>query len=381
MLKVLWLCSWYPNKRAPFEGDFVQRHAQAVSLYHQIHVIKVTPDPEGAGVTFELTESQEYPGLTEEHVYYPRKRGITGKLGSYFYWYHLYKKAIRRYIRTHGKPDLVHVHIPFKSGLIAQWIKKKYGIPYVVTEHWDGYNNVVDDNFYQRPRWFRSIVRNTFHKAAGFHSVSNYLVREINKLGKPVPAVVIPNVADTRIFFAKPKEQQQQFRCLHISSGAPKKNIDGIIRAFEQLPASVFSLSVIGLEPARNAFYRQQYPLIDWMGVQPYDIVARHLQDADLLIVFSDAENSPCVIGEALCCGVPVVSSDVGGISELISDQNGLMIQAGDEAALVKAIRLMKEHQHHYNPDAIAAAALGKFSYAVVGQQIGRWYQSLKDPS
>lgn len=381
MLKVLWLCSWYPNKRAPFEGDFVQRHAQAVSLYNQVHVIKVTPDPEGAGVTFELEKDPVYPALTEEHIYYPKKPGITGKLRSYFYWYRLYKKAVRRYIRAHGKPDLVHVHIPFKSGLVAQWIKKEYGIPYVVTEHWDGYNNVVDDNFYHRPRWFRSIVRSTFHNAKGVHSVSHYLVREINQLGRKVPAVVIPNVADTHIFFAQQKERQPQIRCLHISSGAPKKNIDGIIRAFQQLPASVFSLSVIGFGPELNTSYQQRYPWIHWMGVQPYQAVARQLREADLLIVFSDAENSPCVIGEALCCGVPVVASNVGGISELINEQNGLTIPAGDEKALVKAIRFIEEHYHNYNAAAIAAAALGKFSYAVVGQQINRWYQSLKNQS
>ncbi|MCF3108423.1 glycosyltransferase [Niabella sp. CC-SYL272] len=381
MLKVLWLCSWYPNKRAPFEGDFVQRHAQAASLYHRIHVIKVTPDPEDLGVTFEQQQNTEYPNLTEEHIYYPKKPGVSGKLRSYFYWFHLYKKAVRRYISVYGKPDLVHVHIPFKSGLVAQWIKKKYGIPYVVTEHWDGYNTVVDDNFYERPRWFRSIVRNTFHKATGFHSVSRYLVREINQLGKEIPSVVIPNVADTRIFFKKQKERQQQFRCVHISSGAPKKNIEGIIRAFGQLPASSFSLTVIGLEPRLNVAYKERYPWIRWIGVQPYNIVARELQEADLLIVFSNAENSPCVIGEALCCGVPVVSSDVGGISELINDQNGLMIPAGDEAALVNAIRFVEAHYPDYNATKIASDASTRFSYAVVGQQIDRWYQGLKNPS
>ena len=42
--EILWLPSWYPNKLAPFEGDFIQRHAQAAALYNKIYVIKVVAD-------------------------------------------------------------------------------------------------------------------------------------------------------------------------------------------------------------------------------------------------------------------------------------------------------------------------------------------------
>ena len=43
---VLWLPSWYPNKLAPFDGDFIQRHAKAAALYNDILVIYAVPDEE-----------------------------------------------------------------------------------------------------------------------------------------------------------------------------------------------------------------------------------------------------------------------------------------------------------------------------------------------
>ena len=43
-MKALWLVSWYPDKISPFNGDFIKRHAEAVSLYDDVHVIYVTKD-------------------------------------------------------------------------------------------------------------------------------------------------------------------------------------------------------------------------------------------------------------------------------------------------------------------------------------------------
>ncbi|MBZ4191212.1 glycosyltransferase [Niabella beijingensis] len=379
MLKVLWLCSWYPNKVAPFEGDFVQRHAQAASLYNQIHVIKVTPDPEGKGVTSVLRENPGYPHLIEEHIYYPKRPGIAGKLRSYFYWYHLYKKAVTRYISTNGKPDLVHVHIPFKSGLIAQWIKKKYGIPYVVTEHWGGYNTQVENNYRQRPFWFRQVIRDTLKNAAAVHSVSRYLGVRLREWVWPVEYTVIPNVVNTRLFFAGPPKTGNSFDLLHISTGASVKNVQGIINAFLKLDPLVYSLKLLGLTEALKAQLRREYPQVLSEGTVSYEQVGEELRKSNALLIFSHAENSPCVIGEALCCGVPVIATDVGGIAELVDASDGILVTAGDEEGLVAAIERMYA-DYMYFPDQLAEKAAERYSYQAIGKQFDEWYRISLSP-
>ncbi|WP_300599651.1 glycosyltransferase [Niabella sp.] len=374
---VLWLCSWYPNRVAPFDGDFVQRHARAVSLYNQVHVIKITPDPEAKKVEDVSTTGDAYPNLTEQCIYYPKKQGLGGKIQSYFWWNSLFKKAIRAYIAQHGKPDLVHVHIPFKAGLMAQWIKRKYGIPFVVTEHWDGYNRVVENHYLQRPSWFRRIITTTFHRAAGIHSVSDYLGKEINQLGRPVSYVVINNAVDTRFFYREERQHAGPFQLLHISGGAAKKNVEGIIRAFLNLPQQEFSLCILGLPPAMNERYQKQYPGIRFPGIQSNETVAAALRATDLLVIFSNAENSPCVIGEAFCCGVPVVATSVGGIGELVRDENGVLVLAGDEAGLTDAIRRIRAHYHRYDPEKIARKAIDWFGYEPIGKKLDDWYRDV----
>ena len=45
------------------------------------------------------------------------------------------KKSVDNHIREFGVPDLIHVHSSMWGGYVASFIKQKYGIPYVITEH------------------------------------------------------------------------------------------------------------------------------------------------------------------------------------------------------------------------------------------------------
>lgn len=372
MLKVLWLCSWYPNKLDAFEGDFIQRHAQATSLFCGVHTIKLTPDVNATGVSFEISKHKEYPNLTEELIYYPKKNNFLGKIRSYFRWYHLYKKAVKNYIAQNGQPDLVHVHIPFKSGIIAQWIKRKYKIPYVVTEHWGGYNIVVDDNFYERPKWFQKTIKNTFGNAKAIHSVSEYLARQICNIVK-VNATLIPNCVNTNFFYHKPKiKDHQVVKALHISNGVKVKNLEGIVNVFKQLDVAKYFLEIVGLPP-EHPIHQAKYENITSRGVVPYAKIGDQMREADVLIIFSHMENSPCVIGEALSCGLPIIATDVGGINELVDNRNAVLINSNDEEALQNAILSLKHMD--YSSDAIANDASKKFSYSNIGQQTLDFYK------
>src|SRR5690242_12927885 len=107
--KILWLCSWYPGKTEPFNGDFIQRHAQAASLYNDIYVIHVAGDTSGL-IKETITEIKEENGLTECIVYFKKSVTTWGRLRGHYKLMSLYKKAIRDYLKKNGKPDLVHVH-------------------------------------------------------------------------------------------------------------------------------------------------------------------------------------------------------------------------------------------------------------------------------
>ncbi|HEX4824877.1 MAG TPA: glycosyltransferase [Candidatus Polarisedimenticolaceae bacterium] len=66
----------------------------------------------------------------------------------------------------------------------------------------------------------------------------------------------------------------------------------------------------------------------------------RFLREADIFVLSSAREGFPVVILEAMASGLAVVSTDVGGISEVLkTDENGLLVRPGDPAALAAAVR------------------------------------------
>jgi len=110
-------------------------------------------------------------------------------------------------------------------------------------------------------------------------------------------------------------------------------------------------------------------PAIDYAGV------ANEMKQSSALLLFSRFENLPCVILEALCCGLPVISSRVGGIEEVIDETNGILVENENVPQLVDAMQQMMDQYAIYNKMAIAEKASGQFNYAAVGGQYFSIYQ------
>jgi len=379
--KILWLCSWYPSKMDPFNGDFIQRHARAAALFNDIHVIHVTydypNDVENSG-----QELNSIGQLTEQIVYFKKKKSLKAKLTNQLRWLANYKKTIRNYIIKNGKPDLVHLHVPMKAGVLALWMKKSYKISYIVTEHWGIYNHIVEDKYASKSVAFKKYTKKIFERASKFISVSDYLAKGINRQICKKDYVVIPNAVDTDLFYYKEKEASA-FRFIHVSNMVPLKNAEGILRSFknfiqQNINAELIMVGDIGPQ-IRDYAQTLSFPAgaIKFLGEIPYTQVAAEMQKADCLLLFSNIENSPCVIGEALCCGLPVITTNVGGIPELTSESNSLLIESKDEDALTQAMHEMVGGINNYNRKKIAENAISKFSYSVIGKQINTVYEEI----
>jgi glycosyltransferase involved in cell wall biosynthesis len=95
------------------------------------------------------------------------------------------------------------------------------------------------------------------------------------------------------------------------------------------------------------------------LGAQPHEEVPRWLAAADLFCLATTNEGRANVILEALACGVPVVTTDVGGSREVIADgMDGLLVAPGDPAALTAA--LLRALSMGWDREAIARRAAGR---------------------
>jgi glycosyltransferase involved in cell wall biosynthesis len=375
MNKILWLCSWYPNEEDAFTGDFIQRHALAVSLRHPIHVLYVHKSlMEHKKIKY--TSLQRNPNL-QEHIYYVSvSKGVWQKckwLITYV-WLHL------QFIQKFGKPHLVHVQIPMKAGLLAWWCKMRWGIPYIVTEHYGIYNPYLADHFKTRPFYFRWLTKWVVKHANCLTTVSKSLGEDMQQWVYNRVYEVVPNVVDTALFFHQERKRQPNFRFIHISNMIPLKNVEGILLAAEKLweIRKDFCVYFVGrVEPLYYQLAESKNLLnnvVFFVGEVSYREVALQLQQSDALLVFSDTESQSCVVLEALCCGKPAIVTNIGGVKELIHATNGFLVEVRDVAGLVKKMNTMIMQYAQFDTRLISQEAMQKYAYEKVAEDFSSIY-------
>ncbi len=106
--------------------------------------------------------------------------------------------------------------------------------------------------------------------------------------------------------------------------------------------------------------------------------VVEAYQSANFMVMFSNYENMPVVISESLACGLPVVATAVGGIPEYINTENGRLINAGDEAALLESVNYMLDHFLDFDSAKIRQNAVEIFGKQAVAEKLQELYTYVK---
>ena len=383
MKKILWLPSWYPSKLDRFTGDFVQRHAQALALYRPLVVLYLVKDVEGMVTKNVTIEIADINGVREMIVYYkPRATGWewVDKILSVTKYISVYTSQLKKLFSSEHAAGYLHVHVPMKAGVLALWCKRRYKVPFIVTEHWAAYNQLNPDNFFAKGWLFRWLSKKIFESASVVTTVCEANRKELLSLFNIRQSAVINNVANGQLFHYQPRTGSTGFGFVHVSTLHKQKNIKGLLNAMQLLKnmRTDWHCTIVGPYKAFMQDMATELGLqhhISWTGEIPYDQVANVVKGADCMVMFSKYENSPCSIIEALMAGIPVVSTNVGGIPELINKSNGLLVPSGDEAALAHAMNALIDSKGRYNNAAIANAAKARFSYSVIGARLAELYR------
>ncbi len=375
-MHVLWLASWYPDEYEPTNGDFVQRHAKAVALLMPVNVIHVAQSGKDFGYLDKIVLNSDGDLHEAIHYFSLKKTGITwlDKIRYNKTYLSYYKKVIHQYIKKNGRPDLIHVHVPMKAGIIALKLLKQLHVPFIVSEHSSLYLKTATNNYYTRSFYFRHHTKRIFKHAAAVTNVSSAISEVLKSMFNLNDVKIIANVVDTNHFYHKPKTKNKIFRWLHVSSLAPLKNVDKIIEAFSEVSLLKNNWELIICGPVNKQYQHlvQQLNLfekIKFIGEVSHEKVATEMQLADAFIMFSKHENFPCVIIEALCCGLPVLASNVGGISEAVDKTNGILVEANNSHQLQQAIILMMNNIDQFNTNKISEQAALKYNYTTIANK------------
>lgn len=359
-LHVLFINSWYPSRVLPTNGDFVQRHAECVALYHKVTAMHVITDPDLKDKNFTL-DHFSLNGVDTFIAYLKKTRN------PFIKWIR-YIRAFRGLIRQVDPYDILHLNHIYPAGWITLLLAVFRGKKYVISEHWTFYH----EEFRRMIKPVeRAVSRLVARQASVICPVTDELGQAMRDFGLKGEYISVPNVVNTSKF-TPDHENKPALQLLHVSNmDEMQKNVSGILNVVKRLQDENvdFKLRMIGsiatkFRSKANGMGIEEHRLELFDQMHHNDLVV-HFQKSDAFVLFSEDENLPCVILESFACGTPVISTDVGGISEYFPPNFGRLIPVGDEEALYKAIIELKQMelasrdemheyaQRHFSPESI----------------------------
>lgn len=365
-IHVLFISSWFPSKSEPFNGNFVLRHAEAVAEYAIVSFANVTSDPlEDKSKLLISDKIKIYEKILPKNHFFK----IIRFLQIQFFYF----KLLKRISQENGRPDIIHANVVFPSAVYAYILKVFTGIPYIISEHWTGHLPAtrVKQSFFTL---FLSKIA-TWSASAVCPVTENLKNAMINKGLKGIYHVV-PNVTSLDYFYpSKKAKNRKNKRIIHVSSLIDKhKNISGIINITQRLfeIRQDFEVVILGDGDAQmHIAYAKELKLsptpISFKGPSSPLEIGEIMRNSDLLFLFSNYENFPCVIVEAFATGIPVLSTDVGGIREHLTSDKGILVKSGDEISTVNELNKMLNDLEQYRSQDLHNYAVDNFSYKAVG--------------
>ena len=211
---------------------------------------------------------------------------------------------------------------------------------------------------------FLSTMKFSIEQSDGVTAVSKFLKdKTISSYSIEKDIEVIPNFIDTDKYKRNPEEKTGCFRnnfankeekiLIHVSNFRPVKRVPDVIKIFSLVRRKIPSrLILVGDGPERSECERFCRELgimeyVKFMGKQ--DSLPEILSIADLFLIPSQSESFGLSALEAMSCGVPVISSSVGGLPELnLHGETGYIAEFGDVERMAKyAVELLSNDKKY----------------------------------
>lgn len=283
----------------------------------------------------------------------------------------------RTMLKSFGKPDVVHAHF-YKIGAIAAILKKKYHIPFVITEHCSEFNKPADQiNYYDKQSAYKA-----FPYCDLVISVSETLRENILKLFGH-DSIVIPNVVDNQSFnYNKQPKSISPFVYVSVGNLIPRKGFDILIKAFAQTNNDA-NLYIIGEGPERKNLEAQIQQLglqqqVELLGRLERTKINEVFQKCNAFALASQNETFGGCYIEAMYTGLPVIATCCGGPEFFVKESDGIIVPVNDMDSLVEALKNIRNNYSSYDTKKISEDCMARFSPEVIADRLISTYSTVK---
>lgn len=321
--KILVISNMYPTEENKTFGIFVKNQVKALeALGNQVDVIAIN-DP---------------------------KNGKFRVLKKYIIWFLQTLVNLGLYGK---KYDVVHAHYVFPSGMLARFYKKVWKTPCVVTSHGGDIDRMAKKSRRIR-NWTDLILKDADHVIAVGDALYNEIHRDY-KISSDKLSILNMGV-NRNVFKAYPKPEVRaelglkpgKKPILFVGNIIREKGLNDLVSAFLKVKKTQPEAELYLMGASRNQAYRQELEsLIEENGLTsdvffknplPQADLAKWMSAAEVFVLPSHLEGFGLVAVEAMSCLTPVVGSDVGGLSYLLKEGNGILVKPKDAESLAEGI-------------------------------------------
>jgi glycosyltransferase involved in cell wall biosynthesis len=379
-MHILCLPSWYPNRYNENSAIFIKKHIDILAKKYELNVLYIHADSQKQNFEPELEIINELN--YKEFKYYYKKSNVL--LDTYYHIQCLVN-GYKFIVDQSGKPQINHLFVAYPAGLGALYLKWRYGLRYIITEHWTGFTE-FDPRFrnYSLPvRWF---IKKIFAGAYAVSAISQYLINELMKNGlvKEKPFLISNKLELDASDVQGSERENSKTIALSVSNLDDfHKNIKGLIDSVAKVVTSFpdFELHIIGDGPDKDSLVAHAEKLnllnihIFFEGYIPNKFIADEYKKADFFILNSNFETFSIATIEAIANGKPVVVTRCGGPEEFVDDTNGILVERDNVKSLAEGIKKMIQSYRAYNPAEISKSIKERYSTRKVAEQLKEFYK------
>ena len=315
MKKVFVISNMYPSKEHLSFGIFVKNQVEALRNSNIDVIVAANDNP---------------------------KTGKKNTILKYSKWA---KEVLSKALKYKKEISITHAHYVFPSGVFSFIMKKMFNIPYVVTAHGGDIERMAKKSASIR-NWTEKILQESSYVIA----VGPVLAEQIEKdYGIPRERILVCSMGVNRRQF-KPGNKEQVRKELNLDDDAfiylfvgnviKQKGVEELLIAFQQVKKEAnrkVKLVIIGSQRDRS-FVNSLSPLMDddvlMYGPMKQNELVKWYQASDVFVLPSHLEGFGLVALEAIASGTPVIASDVGGLTYLLKDGAGRLVEPKNPKAL-----------------------------------------------
>ena len=249
--------------------------------------------------------------------------------------------------------SIIHYFFSLPTGLLRFLPGRHRKVPYIISlrgsdvPNYDEYNKSLQ----LAHKILMPITRTIWREASRVVALSSDLANSAKVSDSKVSIDIVPNGIESEMFIHDPNiraempkgKNSDRVQLICVARLIERKGVQHLLQAMKQLDDSVY-LTIVGEGNYMSALQALANKLelddkVRFYGYCPREKLVRLYNKSDIFVLPSMAESFGMVFVEAMSCGLPVIGARVGGVPDIIKEDNGILVQPDSVDDVIAAIK------------------------------------------